>query len=440
MSFAEFIYQVSEKVLFFPFLFLLLGSIYLSFKTRFIQIRAIPAMFKQLFGNFFSRKVKDPHAIQANKALFMAMATTMGVGSILSPIVAIGFGGPGALLGFLLAMIFGGASKFTEVSLAVKHRKRLEDGTIEGGPMQYIKDKIDPTLATIYAILTFMLVSVWQSTQSHTIASLLEPYHIPHAVTGIGVAVLILVCLTGGVKRIGTIAEKLVPMMFLLFSAAGLWIVFQNISKLPGVIQLIFQSAFSVKALTGAAVGAGFFKAMRWGLAKGFFSNEAGIGTAAIPHSNATTTDPIKQGTLAIISVYADGFLCLLSGLIVLLTGVWQDPGVSFNINMLVKALSIYFPASGPIILLFSIVLFAFTTILGNSYNGSQCFLYATKNRWIYFYYAVIASIIYAGAVADLTLVWTITDFFMAPVALINIMSIIVITRKVSKTHRKAGA
>ena len=351
-----------------------------------------------------------------------------------TPIIAIGLGGPGALLGFMLATFFGGASTFTEVTLAVKHRKRLPDGTIQGGPMQYIKDHFSEKASIIYATLGFLLIAAWGSNQSNTLASLLEPYHIPSYVSGAVVAVLVLVCLLGGIKRVGNVAQKLVPTMFLAYSAAGLWIILCNITKLPATIALIFQSAFSAKALGGAAIGTGFYRALRWGLAKGFYSNESGSGTAAIPHSMTQTVDPTKQGILSIVSVYSNGFLCLLSGMIVLITGVWQAPGAVFNINLLIQSLSMYFPGVGPFILLLCALLFSFTTILGNGYNGSQCFLYATKNRWLYWYYGLIALIIFGGAIAEINLVWAITDFFMIPVALINIVSIIRVS------HRTKGS
>lgn len=424
------IYQTSEKLLFIPFLFLLAGSIYLTIKTRFIQIRAIPYMLK-LFFRKSSGGNGASGTVQAHKALFTAMATSLGIGAMISPIVAIGFGGPGALFGFMLATFFGGASTFTEVTLALKHRKKLPDGTVAGGPMQYIKDCISPRAATIYATLTFLLMASWQSNQSNTFASLLEPYNIPPAVSGIGIALIILFCLFGGIKRVGAISQRLVPVMFVLYSVAGLWIIGLNISKLPTILALIFRSAFSGKALMGAAIGSGLFKALRWGLAKGFYSNESGVGTASIPHSMAETKNPMDQGILAIVSVYSNGFLCLLSGILVLITGVATDPGVSYNINLLVKALGIYFPFFGPLILVTCAILFAFTTILGNGFNGSQCFLYATKNRGLYWYYGLLALIIFWGAVAEIKLVWAVSDFFMIPVALINIVGLITITRRI---------
>ena len=432
LSITSFVYEISEKLLYIPFLALLLGSILLSFKTKFIQFRTIPLMLKLFFNNIFKNQTTNSKnkTIQSNKALFTAMSTAIGIGNIVAPIIAIGFGGPGALLGFMLATLFGGASTFTEVSLAVKHRKKLPDGTILGGPMQYLKDKIHPIVATLYAILGFILIAVWESNQSNTLATLLKPYHIPTYVSGVVITVLVLFALLGGIKRVGNIAEILVPFMFLLYSSATLWIILCNIEKIPSVISLIFISAFSTKAIGGAIVGTGIHKALRWGLAEGFYSNEAGMGIAPIPHSMAETDNATNQGILSIVSVYSNGILCLLSGLTVLVTGVWQEPGMAFDINMIVKAISLYFPMVGPVVLSSCAILFAFTTILGNGYNGSQCFLYATKNKYLYYYYALIALIIFLGSIAEVKLVWSISDFFVIPVACIHIAGLIFISFK----------
>jgi alanine or glycine:cation symporter, AGCS family len=429
MSVVSMLCVFSEKVLYIPFLALLLGGIILSFKTKFIQLRMIPLMFKLLFCNFFKkdRDVKKLQTIPSNKALFTAMATTIGIGNIVSPIMAIGLGGPGALLGFVLATIFGGASTFAEVVYALKFRKKKADGSIMGGPMQYLKT-IKPFLAQFYAVAGFVLLIVWTTNQSNTLAVLLEPYHVPVYISGLIAAVIVLFALIGGIKRVGNISEKIVPAMFLLYTFAMLWIIGANIKNLIPVIILIFKSAFTPKALGGAAVGVGIHKALHWGLSKSFFSNEAGLGISGIPHSMAATENSFNQGILAVVSVYANGLLCLLSGLAVLVTGLWQVPGLRFDINMLNKALALYFPVVGPIVLVISSLLFAFSTILGNSYNGGQCFLYATKNRWISFYYFLIMIVVFLGAIADVDFVWAFSDVFMALIAVPHIIGLVILS------------
>jgi alanine or glycine:cation symporter, AGCS family len=428
MSVVDMVCFLSEKVLYLPFLALLFGGIILSFKTKFIQLRTIPLMFKLLFGNIFkkNRESKKLQTIPSNKALFTAMSTTIGIGNIVSPIIAIGLGGPGALLGFMLATIFGGASTFTEVVYSLKFRKKKADGTVMGGPMQYLKT-IKPFLAQFYAVAGFMLLIVWTTNQSNTLAVLLEPYHVPTYISGFITAIFIVFALIGGIKRVGNVSEKIVPFMFFLYVFAMLWIVGANIQNLIPVIVLIFKSAFSPKALGGAAVGVGIHKALHWGLSKSFFSNEAGLGVSGIPHSMAATDNAFNQGVLSVISVYANGILCLLSGLAILVTGLWQVPGLRFDINMLNRALALYFPGIGPIILVISSLLFAFSTILGNSYNGSQCFLYVTKNRWIGIYYSLVTVVVFLGAIASVDFVWAFSDFFMALIAVPHIVGLVML-------------
>jgi alanine or glycine:cation symporter, AGCS family len=427
MVVLDLILKVSEKLLLIPFFLLLLASVFLSFKNRFVQIRMIPRMFRLLASCIFSKSAAGPGTVDSSKALFAAMTTSIGIGNIVAPVVAIGFGGPGALLGFILATFFGGASTYLEVLLAVKHRKISSSGQISGGSMEYIKDLVSPVLAHVYALFAFVLFAVWESNQSNTIACMMKNFGIPHFVSGLAMCGIIIFVLLGGIERVGSFAEKLVPVMFFSYSFAGLWIIFCNFSNLIPVICLVFKSAFSWQSLQGTVVGFSFYRAMRWGLAKGFYSNEAGLGTAPIPHSMAATSSPQNQAILALVSVYSNGFLCLISGLVVLTTGIWKNPDIPFGIDMIVSAFSSYFPVVGYFVLFICAVLFSFTTILGNGYNGSQCFLYSFGRKNVSIYYLLVAIMIFGGAICDMDLVWTITDFFVVPAAMINIFSLIYI-------------
>ncbi|MFC1894537.1 alanine/glycine:cation symporter family protein [Candidatus Dependentiae bacterium] len=413
-------------------LFMLLGSIILTIKTRFIQFRAIPKMFKLLFQNIFKKKDKQKNneTIENYKALFTAMSTSIGIGNIVHPIIAIKLGGPGALLGFVLASIFGSASTFTEVTCALKYRKHNTDGTISGGPMQYIKKALSPTFAMIYAIAGFTTLLIWSGNQANALSDLLQIRGIPSYITGIILSVVIIYILLGGIKRVANLSTSLVPLMFILYCGATLWIIFNNIEKIPDVINLIFVSAFKPKAIFGASVGYGLQSTLRWGLAKGFFANESGLGFPTIPHSMAKTKTPINQGILSMISVYTNGLLCLLSGLVVLLTDTWLDPSLGKGINILAKSLTIYFSTAGIIILSFSALLFAFGSIVGNSYNGSQCYLYTTKNRYLKTYYVLIATMVFLGAIVDVEFLAKITDFCLIPLAIPNIVAILILAFK----------
>ncbi len=413
-------------------LFMLLGGIILTFKTRFVQFRTLPKMFKLLFGNFFRKKKNknNTETIAANKALFTAMSTSIGLGNIASPIIAIKLGGPGALVGFLLAALFGSATTFTEVTLALKYRKKNPDGTISGGPMQYIKEALPAVFSSIYAYAGFVMLTAWSGFQTNTLADLLQPRGIPNYVTGIVVALIISYLLVGGIKRIGDFSAKLVPTMFTLYCIATLSIILLNINKLPFIINLIFTSAFTTKALTGAGVGYGLHQALRWGLTRGFFANESGLGTATIPHSMSDTKTPVDQGVLSMVSVYSNVLLCLLSGLVVLVTGTWLSTESGIGINVIAESFTMYFSTIGIAVLMISALLFAFGTILGNSYNGSQCFLYATKNRWLKFYHILIPSVIIISAIIEIETLVTILDLFYLPIAIPNIIGILILAFK----------
>jgi AGCS family alanine or glycine:cation symporter len=394
-------------------------------------------MIKLLFRSIFKKNDTTEHTIKAHRALFTAMATTFGIGNIVAPIVAIGFGGPGALIGFILASFFGAATAFTEVSLALSYRKKLPDGTIMGGPMQYLKVALGPMFASLYAIAGCIMLVSWSGKQTNTLAVLLKMYNIPTYITGLVIVILTATILMRGIKLIGNIAAKLIPLMFIFYSGSMLYILFLHIHNLPNAIKLIFQSAFTPHALAGAGVGLGLQKALQWGLSEATFTNESGVGTITIPHSMSATTSPVDQGILSMVSVYTSGFLALLSGLAVISSGIWLSPHADFDITLISNLLYNHFSFIGPIILLVAVILFAFTSILGNSYNGSQCFLYATKNRWLTRYYGLIAIIIFTCAILDVKTIWSLGAYFIVPVAIPNVIGIVILSFKKRITRNK---
>jgi len=415
-----------------PFLFLLLGSILLTIKTRFVQFRSLPVMFSLLYKSLLKKDGTTQHTIKPHRALFTAMATSLGIGNIVAPIVAISFGGPGALLGFLLATIFGTATAYTEVSLAITSRKKLPDGKIMGGPMQYLRS-INPWLAFLYAASACVMLVSWSGKQANTLATLLSAYSIPTYLTGIIIAIIVSLILNHGIKLIGKLAEKVVPIMFFLYAGSMLWIIGMHADKLLYAVKLVFFSAFSPQALAGAGVGVGLQAALSWGLSEAAFANEAGVGTITIPHSMSASENPIDQGILSMLSVYTSGFLCMLSGLALLVSGAWQTSGSDVGITVLATMLRTHFATLGPFILLLCVILFAFSATLGNSYNGSQCFLYVTKNRWLRFYHAFIALAIFFSAILDVKTLWSLGGYFIVPVAIPNIIGIVILSFKRGK-------
>lgn len=433
----DFINLISGHLFFWSCLIVLTASIVLTFKTRFVQFRMLPQMLRFIFSLFYNRKKlkEGKDTILAHKALFAAMSTTIGISTIVSPVIAIRLGGPGALVGFLLTTLFGTAASFAEVTFALSFRKRLENGTIMGGPMQYLKDGIHPFLAKWYAFFCFVLMIAWSSAQANQLAdilssNLLGSYQIPSSLTGISLAVLVIFVLIGGIKRIGKISEKLVPTMFLLYIGAALWIVFSNLSLLPEIFTTILNSLQSPQAIASGALVGGAASALRWGIFKGVQSNEAGIGTPTIPHSMAETQTPINQGILSMTSTYSSGFICLLSGIVTLMTDTWQNDSIKLGINMVAESFAMYFSYIGIIIVIISAFLFAFGTIIGNSYNGSQCFGFLTDNRFINGYYLATAGLIFLGSISDVKIVWTIIDFCLIPVAVPHILGIVYLAFK----------
>lgn len=434
MSFFALLEKSSDIITLAISLFILLGAIILSFKTRFVQFRAIPLMIKLLFKSLFAKKEKNKaeKTIPAHRALFTAMATSIGLGNIASPIVAIKLGGPGALVGFMLAAIFGSATTFTEVTCALKFRKKNPDGSVSGGPMQYIKEGLSPFFAATYAYAGFLMLTAWSGFQTNQFADLLKPLGIPTYISGTFLAVTITYILIRGIKTIATVATAKVPLMFILYCGSTGWILFKNWEKIPAIFELIFKSAFTTQAIAGAAAGYGLMQALRWGLPMGFFANESGLGTATIPHSMSETQAPVNQGIMSMVAVYSNGFVCLLSGLVVLITETWKisDPSLGIGINLIAKSFSMYFPTIGLAVLIFSAFLFAFGTIMGNSFNGSQCFLYATKNRGLRYYQILVAIVIFLSSMINLQTLATFITLFYVPIAIPNILAILKLALK----------
>lgn len=428
-------FYIGDHLLFYSSLVLIAVSLYLTVKTRFIQLRMVPTMFRTLAGMVLGKRgtKAGEKTVRSHKALFTAMSTTIGISSIVSPVVAIRMGGPGAVLGFLVATFFGAAVNYTEVRFALRYRKRTESGEIRGGPMQYLADAVSPFLAKWYALFTFLLMMIWSAAQSNQLAQVLTnpslgSFHIAPVWTGLALALFVTLLLMGGIQRIANFSSKLVPVMFCLYVGASLWILLLNIGHLPHVISLIFESALSPQAFgSGAAIG-GVMAALRWGILKGIHVSEAGVGTQTIPHSMAATDSPEEQGILSMFSGLSAGFVCLLSSLVALVTESWLNEELSLGINMVAHAFTTYFSFVGIIVVLISAMLFAFGTILGNSFNGEQCFFFLTKRRFVKAYYLATAVVIFFGSILDVALVWSLVDYFVIPVVLPHVLAIAVLS------------
>ncbi len=405
-----------DYVMFIMCLLILISSLYISFKMKFVQLRFFPYLLKLIQRSFKKNSsVSSSHTILPYKALFTAMSTTLGIGSIVGPIVAIRWGGPGALVGFLLTAFFGSAVTYTEVGLCVKYRGQKLNGEIEGGPMQYLKQIFSPFIAKWYAFFGCIVMTAWSSAQANQLGAILDSpllgnYRLSSFVSGTILTAVILFTLLGGIKRVSSFSSKLVPMMFTLYVGASSLIILAHLAQLPAVLSLIIQSMFTPYSLvSGAAIG-GVTNAMRWGIFKGVQVTEAGVGTQTIPHSMAQTDDPIAQGMLAMVSTYTAGLVAFISGLVVLLTDTWQSSELPLGISMMAASFQLHFSYLGVGIIVVSTALFAFGTILGNSFNGSQCFQYIASSKSLHFYYLAMAAMIFWGTISEVELVWSFVD------------------------------
>ena len=430
---------ISDYILFILSLFILSSSIFISFKTRFIQLHFLPKLLKMFSTLTLTKREKEgSNTILPHKALFTAMSTTLGIGTIVGPVIAIHCGGPGALIGFLLTAFFGSAATYSEVVLGINFRKKTTSGAILGGPMQYMQYLLSPAAAKWYAICGCVLMSGWSATQANQLAAILDSpllgkYHTPSIISGGLISLAALITLMGGIKRVSSFSSKLIPVIFVIYLGSTFWILFSNIDKFGKIFSEIFQSAFTPYAMASGSLVGGVVGALRWGIFKGIHATEAGIGTQSIPHSMAETKDPCAQGILAMLSTFTAGIIAFLSGCVALVTETWQDPELPLGISMVAASFKSYFSYFGIAIVTISTILFAFGTILGNSYNGGQCFSYLTDNKKISLYYIGTAAAIFIGSILETKTIWSLIDFGLVFLVVPHMAALILYVYKGSK-------
>lgn len=405
-------------------LFFLVG-ILLTIKTGFMQIRALPRFFVLIRGGMKRKEVYNEQGqvktIDAFHALFTAMATTIGVGNLVGPSIAVFTGGPGALFWLLLYIFFGSATKFTEVIFALVTRVKTAEGNMVGGPMQYLQH-VNKFFAYWFMYVMAILFVGWSMVQSNTLAAIYAQEGVPQWLTGLVLALLTFYVLMGGAKRVGNVASKLVPIMFVFYVIFALFILFRDPLALQVALLRIMRSIFTPAAPAGAFLGATMYQAIKSGLYRGVFITEAGLGTSSIAHAMADTKRPVDQGVLAMYSMVADAILATISGLIVLVTGVWEH-GL-FRSTLIYEAFKLHAPALGQVVLLISISLFVITTIIGNSFNGQQTFASITNFRWVRSYLLFTVAMTFIGAMLHVELAWVLMDILISLVAIPNLIGI----------------
>jgi len=416
--------------------FVLVGSIFLSFRLRFVQLRLFPKLFKGFFNSLKRNSDEEgEHTVLPHRALFASMSTTLGISTIVAPVIAIHVGGPGALIGFLLTAFFGSAATFVEVDLSVRYREKFKDGSISGGPMPYLRRHLSPKFASFYAIGAMMLMMAWSGAQANQLAAILSSpllgsFTIPKVVSGIVIALLVTKALLGGIKWIGRFSAKLVPVMFTLYLGSSLWILAANYDRLFGVFAEILRCAIEPHAIVGGAAVGGLVSSLRWGIFKGMQATEAGIGMQAIPHSLSETEDATAQATLAMLSSYTAGFVAFVSGCVSMVTGTWADNSLPLGISMVAASFHQYFSTFGVVVVTVSTLLFGFGTILGNSFNGGQCFRYLAAGKKKSLFYIFTAVLIVVGAMADAKAFWSYIDICLAAIAVPHMAALVLSVKK----------
>lgn len=437
MSIEELFFLLTDRLLFVVCIFLLAGSVYLTWKTRFVQVRFLPSLVRELCKHLFGKKekVQSEHTISPFRALMTAMSTTLGISTIVGPVIAIQLGGPGALLGFLLASFLGSAVTYVEVNLSVLFRKRLDGGKVMGGAMQYVEALLSRKAAHFYAVCAVVLLLGWSAAQANQLAAILDSpslgaLRVPVIYSGLFLSLAIFFLLRSGVKRIGSMSAKMVPVMFFLYIGSSLWIVGMNFSQMGEVLAVVCKSFLHPYELASGVLVGGVVSALRWGVFKGIQVTEAGVGTQTIPHSLAETEDAHKQGTLAMLSTLAAGGVSFLSGCVALLTNTWQDSTLSLGMSMVSASYQQYFSFAGVAIVAISAFLFGLGTILGNSFNGSQCYGYLSRNKKPGFYLAAMSLMVFLGAIGEVKTVWGMVDVLMAFLVIPHMLALVLSTKK----------
>lgn len=414
-----------------PMLILLaLTGLFLTLGLKGRTLSHIPLAFKTLWSGRSGDKSKGD--ISGFNALMTSMSATVGTGNIAGVGTAIALGGPGALFWMWCIALLGMATKFAEAVLAVHFREKDENGEYIGGPMYYIKNGLPSYfkwMATAFAIFGMIAgFGIGNTVQANSVADVMHTdYGIPSYATGIVLAIFAGLVILGGIQRIAQVAGKLVPFMALAYIGAALIVVLNNIELVPAAFATIVEYAFNPVSATGGFAGATIWAAIRYGVARGVFSNEAGLGSAPIAHASAQTNHPVQQGLIAMLGTFIDTLIiCTLTGLVIVLTGAWQsgENGAALSSMAFSQAL----PGYGHHIVSLGLAIFAFTTVIGWSVYSEKCteYLFGVKSIIIFRCAWILA--IPLGAMAQLDFVWLLADTLNALMALPNLIALLLLS------------
>jgi AGCS family alanine or glycine:cation symporter len=422
-----------------PMLVLLMGTgVLLLFVTGGVQFRHIGTALGEVLGKLRNRTAGAGN-VTPFQAVATALASTVGVGNIAGVATAISLGGPGALFWLWISGLLGMGTKYAEIVIAMHYRERDAAGIMRGGAMYTLTKRGLGWLGGIFALLTALAAfGIGNMVQANSVAqSLQASFGFSPSLVGIVLVVISGAVILGGLKRIAAFAEILVPFMAILYVGGGLVLLIMHAGRIPEVLALVFRSAFSGTAATGGFAGATIMLAMRYGIARGLFSNEAGLGSAPMVHATAETDHPVRQGLYGIFEVFVDTILiCTTTGLVVLVSGAWQSGTTGAALSA--QAFSTGLPGTwGGIIVTGGLVLFAFSTLIGWSYYGETGAVYLLGTRAAVPYRLLWLVFIYLGAVGSLHLVWDVADTLNGLMAIPNLISVLISIPLLRQLHKE---
>lgn len=407
---------------------------YLTSVLKGIQFRKLPHSLAIITGKYDSPK--DEGEISHFQALSTALSATIGTGNIAGVATAIASGGPGAVFWMWITAVFGMATKYTSCLLSLKYRKFNPDGSTSGGPMYFLKYGLNSSrLGWLFALFGCLAsFGIGNMVQSNSVANpLFDILRIPKPITGIIIAILVGLVIIGGIKRIGQVTSRIVPFMTVIYILGAMAIILINYEKIPGVFSLIFHHAFAPTAAAGGFLGATVMQTIRFGVARGVFSNESGLGSAPIAYAATRTREPVRAGLVSMAGPFIDTIIiCSMTAIVILISGFWKDGrsgGIITGATLSAESFEATLPFAGHYIVTFGIIFFAFSTIISWSYYGDRCAEYLFGTWAIKYYRWIYVLLIPLGATIKLNLIWGLSDVANGLMAIPNLIGILGLSR-----------
>jgi AGCS family alanine or glycine:cation symporter len=418
----------------------LLGvGLYLTILTRGVQFRKLRFALNEVLGKVF-KKGRGEGTVSPFQAVATALASTVGVGNIAGVATAIFLGGPGALFWLLISGILGMCTKYAEVAISLRYRQLDETGTMRGGAMYVLSRGLGmPWLGAIFAILTATAAfGIGNMVQANSVSqAILSTFDIPTWVTGVVIVVLTALVILGGIRRIADVTQVLVPFMCVTYLLAGIFVLVTHIAEIPRIVSLVLGSAFAGHAAVGGFGGAAVRSTIRYGIARGLFSNEAGLGSAPMAHAAAVTDHPIRQAVYGIFEVFVDTILvCTVTGFVILATDTWQSGLTGAALSA--KAFETGLPGAwGDAVISIALLTFAFSTLIGWSWYGETATVYLLGAKAALPYRVLWVILAYFGAVGSLRLVWDIADTLNGLMAIPNLIAVLACSPLIIQMQRE---